>query len=420
MADDTLQDLYRKNQAVLTRIQKECEEEIVRIYSEALDEIRKELRALYRKYQEDGALSNADKTVYNRLKQLESQIKDLLNRKNEEVGELLERLVSDQFEESFYRMAYSFDAAGRIELQWGLIPEAAVEELIRSPLDKLFQSEAVKAAGEGAFERIRKDLELALVRGDSFQTLSRRIAKALGIDKTGNGYAYGRRGLAAKAMTIARTEGMRALNMGHRRAYDEAREMGCDLIEMWDATLDSRTRPSHGALDGQYRDEENGGWFVPELGRYVPGPGQSGVASFDINCRCRTTAHVKGFPPTGRYVRGKGTDEPYITYSEWKRRLEEQALNGALPITTEKGHVVRGLSMHLLKRSNERAVAAADIIDALLHPIHTEERGPNAAGQPGFRYIGRNATVGLNPESGRITTAWKTGERARRKYGSSK
>ena len=418
MADDILQKLYRSNQAELTRLQQRGKEEIVRAYAEALDEIRKELRSIYRKYQQDGVLSDADKTVYNRLKQLESQIRDILNRKNLEIGELIETLTAEQYEEAFYRMAWSFDEGTGISWDWGLIPEEAVEEIARSPLDKLFRSAAVQNARDGAFERIRRDLELALIRGDSFQTLARRIAKSIGIDKTGNGYAYGQRGLAAKAMTIARTEGMRALNAGHRRAYDKAEQNGIPLTIFWDATLDSRTRPSHGALDGQRKDNEHDGWYVPELGTYVKGPGESGVASFDINCRCRTHASITGNLPSGRYIRGRSTDEPYITYSEWKRGLEKKALEGALPITTPNGHTVRELTMHLLDRTNERAVDAADIIDALLHPIHTEEREPNAAGQPGFRYIGAKATVGINPETGRITTVWKTGERARRKYGS--
>lgn len=416
MADDIFRKLYRKNQAALTKLQADGEIRIVRIYSDALSGIRKELRKLYRKYQKDGKLSNADKTVYNRLKQLEEHIRDVLKEKNLEIDNLLKMLTAEQYEESFYRMAYAFDMAGGIELSWGLVPEKAVAEIACSPLEKLSQSKAVQAARDDAFTRIRRDIELAIIRGDSFQTLARRIGRSLGVAKTGNGYEYSRSGLTAKAMTIARTEGMRALNAGHQRAYQEAREMGCDIVEMWDATIDSRTRPSHGALDGKYRDEEHGGWYVPELGRYVEGPGKSGEASFDINCRCRVTAHVRGFPPAGRYIRGKGTDEPYITYSAWKRKLEEQALNSALPITTEKGHIVKELTMHLLSRSNERAVEAADIIDALLHPIHTEEREMNAAGQPGFRYVGMKATVGINPENGRITTAWKTGERARRKY----
>lgn len=416
MADDIFRKLYRKNQAALTKLQADGEIRIVRIYSDALSGIREELRRLYRKYQKDGKLSNADKTVYNRLKQLEEHIRDVLNRKNLEIDELLKVLTAEQYEESFYRMAYAFDMAGGIEFSWGLIPEEAVAEIARSPLEKLSQSKAVQAARDDAFTRIRRDIELAIIRGDSFQTLARRIGRSLGVAKTGNGYEYSRSGLTAKAMTIARTEGMRALNAGHQRAYQEAREMGCDIVEMWDATIDSRTRPSHGALDGKYRDEEHGGWYVPELGRYVEGPGKSGEASFDINCRCRVTAHVRGFPPAGRYTRGKGTDEPYQTYTEWRENIEINSLHGHLPLTTPLGHTVRRLTMHFYDRKSERSVPEEDIIDALLHPIHTEDRGYNAKKQHGYRYIGKKATVNINPEDARITTIWVTGKDKIKKY----
>ena len=88
MADDIFRKLYRKNQAALTKLQADGEMRIVRIYSDALSGIRKELRKLYRKYQKDGKLSNADKTVYNRLKQLEEHIRDVLQEKNLEIDDL--------------------------------------------------------------------------------------------------------------------------------------------------------------------------------------------------------------------------------------------------------------------------------------------------------------------------------------------
>ena len=64
---------------------------------------------------------------------------------------------------------------------------------------------------------------------------------------------------------------------------------------------------------------------MPELGKHISGPGQSGVASFDINCRCRTHASITGELPENRYIRGKSTTEPYITYSD---RLKQKAKQG--------------------------------------------------------------------------------------------
>jgi hypothetical protein len=49
-------------------------------------------------------------------------------------------------------------------------------------------------------------------------------------------------------------------------------------------------------------DEKRGSWFVPPLGG--GNPLHSGVARFDINCRCRVVSEVKTLPPEECYGRG--------------------------------------------------------------------------------------------------------------------
>ncbi len=88
--------------------------------------------------------------------------------------------------------------------------------------------------------------------------------------------------------------------------------------EVWDATLDARTRPEHAMLDQQVKDEEHGGWFVLRLGKYVSAPLHSGDPSFDLNCRCRVTARV-------RYLQDEKTINAQYTYKEWKQ--EQDAFN---------------------------------------------------------------------------------------------
>ncbi|MDY4610782.1 MAG: hypothetical protein SPD11_09255 [Sphaerochaetaceae bacterium] len=46
-------------------------------------------------------------------------------------------------------------------------------------------------------------------------------------------------------------------------------------------------------------------------------PLHSGVARFDINCRCRVVSEIKGLLPEERYGRG-GVVRPYCTYEQWK------------------------------------------------------------------------------------------------------
>jgi hypothetical protein len=62
-------------------------------------------------------------------------------------------------------------------------------------------------------------------------------------------------------------------------------------------------------------------WDMPGVG-WVDGPGLTGVAAEDINCRCRVTGEVAGFEPQFRISRdaeGRNEITPYQTYEEWAK-----------------------------------------------------------------------------------------------------
>ena len=56
------------------------------------------------------------------------------------------------------------------------------------------------------------------------------------------------------AVKTARTAITSAQNGGKLSSLYELRDMGVDVKKEWMATLDSRTRPSHAAIDGQRRE----------------------------------------------------------------------------------------------------------------------------------------------------------------------
>jgi len=65
-------------------------------------------------------------------------------------------------------------------------------------------------------------------------------------------------------------------------------------------------------------------WDMPGVG-WVDGPGLTGVAAEDINCRCRVTGEVAGFEPQFRVSRdaeGRNEITPYQTYEEWAQTQE--------------------------------------------------------------------------------------------------
>lgn len=92
---------------------------------------------------------------------------------------------------------------------------------------------------------------------------------------------------ADRAMTVARTETGGALNAGRHAAFQQvADDLDEPFDQMWLATADARTRPTHRAADLQR---------VPLGSRFVVGqsrllfPGDpSGPAKEVINCRCTT------------------------------------------------------------------------------------------------------------------------------------
>ena len=129
---------------------------------------------------------------------------------------------------------------------------------------------------------------------------------------------------AAGYLRIARTEGQRCAVLGQIAQADESKRLGIKIKRIWDATLDRRTRPEHGRLDGMPAQEHDGQWMwfahFPDGGSgWTAGPGQSGNASMDISCRCRLREEIEEYPPEVRRIRDEGI-QPYITYSDWAKK----------------------------------------------------------------------------------------------------
>jgi len=88
-----------------------------------------------------------------------------------------------------------------------------------------------------------------------------------------------------RAVVVARTEAIGAMNAGRAEAFRVvAEESGDDLEMFWLATSDSRTRPSHRAAEGQ-RVPVGGTFSVGGFDLRFPGD-PSGPPQEVIQCRC--------------------------------------------------------------------------------------------------------------------------------------
>lgn len=81
---------------------------------------------------------------------------------------------------------------------------------------------------------------------------------------------------------------------------------------------------------------------------------------------------------------------------------------------------VTKMSDHALKRTQEasRPVTSKQIIDALSNPLNRDsiKIRYDTKGRPSCRFVGKYATVNLNPETGVIPTCWKTGQDTLKRY----
>jgi hypothetical protein len=172
--------------------------------------------------------------------------------------------------------------------------------------------EALKNYGPSAKKAIRSALLKNLSQGKSFAEMTKDIK--LSVNK-----------IYSSALTIARTEGMRAINTGQFLAYEKAREQGVNGIDVWSAAKDPRTRPDHGRADGQKRGEIIEGAFDigGEIALYPHDPNLS--AEQAINCRCTLRMEIEGYSPQLMRTREEGI-LPYSDYSTYVKEYHPEWL----------------------------------------------------------------------------------------------
>ena len=150
-------------------------------------------------------------------------------------------------------------------------------------------------------QKITSNITQAVLQGMAIPEIAKAMETVVGMNK-------------ASATRNARTAMTGAQNAGRQQAYERAAAMGIKVKKEWIATLDGRTRQSHGMADGQ-QVEINGKFKVGASELRYPGDPQ-GAAEEVYNCRC-TMATVE--PP--EILRG---EEPRRTFDEWIKTKEAQ------------------------------------------------------------------------------------------------
>lgn len=113
----------------------------------------------------------------------------------------------------------------------------------------------------------------------------------------------------------------------------------------------------------------------------------------------------------------KAKEKSTKSYQSWKTREDKKKQETGL-IGLKNGDIeIKDISQHLFERKTFRDVPYEDMSDAFTKPLNIGTIKVDEKGRKSIRYIGRKATITVNPDNGTITTVWKTGKDKIKKYG---
>ena len=128
-------------------------------------------------------------------------------------------------------------------------------------------------------KQVNSEIMQGILQGESIPDISKRLTHVTEMNLT-------------SAIRNARTATTSAENRGRMDSFHRAQDMGVQIVKVWMATNDERTREEHLKLDGQEREIDEP--FENSLGEIMyPGDPDADPANV-YNCRCTLVTRVLG------------------------------------------------------------------------------------------------------------------------------
>jgi len=168
-------------------------------------------------------------------------------------------------------------------------------------------------------EQIQRSITQGLIQGKSYTYTSNTIKDVIGRFLVKDGIEN-TTGAIANSLRIVRTESARIMSDAADMNTEYARSEGVEIVRVWLASLDMRTRPVHARLDNKPENED--GIWQTSAGD-TRGVGRFGSIGQNINCRCTTYESVNGSEPSIRRGRNPVTGENEVfsfkDFEQWAK-----------------------------------------------------------------------------------------------------
>lgn len=307
---------HGKTDEYIAELEKKLQKEYSQAYKETRQKLEKYLADFKRKDEkkkslvDNGKLSQAEYLEWRKnqilvskrwLKMAETLAQDM-TKANVTAIEIANGKMADAFALNANYAAYDVENNYRTDFGFTLYDKDTVNRLVSENPD-LLPAPSVDIPKDLRWnkQKITSVITQAVLQGKSIPDISKDMQTVAAMNKV-------------SAVRTARTAMTAAENSGRQVVYERAANMGIKVKKEWIATLDGRTRHSHGMADGQ-QVEINGKFSVGNSKLRYPGDPQ-GAPEEVYNCRC-TMATVE--PP--EILQG---EEPRMTYQEWVKTKEGQ------------------------------------------------------------------------------------------------
>lgn len=313
--------------------------DLIIIYENALERIETRIARLRLQF-EKGLLSQAQINRLNRLEAFSQGIlEDITALKTSEYNIITSGWV-DAYQNGYYGTGYSIEYDLNTQLlkntpfdysvQYRRLNTAYIRQIYSEDIATQVFGYSIKQRTELEIlqlqSKIKQTVTQALIEGIPTKEVAKRLQDVDVVFEQNLNHA----------LTVTRTEVLRGHSYGDQQAVDRALDSGITGDDIWDATLDGKTRPTnkyqrlkglnHRIMDGKKADQETRLFTLPDgsQGRF-PRDSTLSVGQ-TANCRCIRNFIVTGLEPNSRGARAAGGSwyqvNGQMTYQEWSQTLQ--------------------------------------------------------------------------------------------------
>lgn len=262
---------------------------ILQAYKRSLDDVKGEIAKIYMEYTVDGELKIGKQQRLAVLKELEKKLVSQAKELGAKDVEVTSNILEDSYKDAYYKTAYTIDTGVKTGIDFSMLKPESVKAAVNMPVESIMFSDRIWKNKELLVNRVKRDVEQAIIQGKSVEKLARQIKNTFGSS-------------AYESQRLISNEVARCMSQAQDEIYKNS-----DVVEQiqFCSTLDAKTSNICQDLDGNTYDKTDNYPTIPD--------------DTHVGCRSCYVPVIKNYQPSTRRDNSTSDTIPYKTYSEWSK-----------------------------------------------------------------------------------------------------